>query len=149
MFRSTKTFPPISCAFRQWRAKSHCRFLHGYALTFTIEFEAEELDDRNWVVDFGALKGLKEQIEAFYDHKTVVAEDDPEATDLFQLMNGKGIVQLRWLPAVGCEAFAKHVAELADYWLETQALKGRVWVAEVECREHGANAAKYFPPSQK
>ena len=56
VFRSTKTYGHemgFSCAFRQHRADSHCRLVHGYALAFHFEFEATELDVRNWVVDFG------------------------------------------------------------------------------------------------
>lgn len=67
IYRSTKTFGHecgFSVAFRQWRAESHCRLLHGYALAFKFTFEAEELDVRNWVVDFGALKSLKGILEA-------------------------------------------------------------------------------------
>ena len=46
-------------AFRQWRADSHCKFLHGYSFEFEFEFGAHELDERNWVVDFGGLKELE------------------------------------------------------------------------------------------
>ena len=55
-FKSTKTYGHdlgFSAAFRQWRADSHCKYIHGYALAFRFEFEADELDVRNWVVDFG------------------------------------------------------------------------------------------------
>lgn len=45
----------LSAAFRQWRADSHCKFLHGYSLEFEFEFGAHELDERNWVVDFGGI----------------------------------------------------------------------------------------------
>ena len=59
-YQSTKTFGHdlgISCAFRQWRAThSHCSKIHGYALSVTMVFEANTLDDRNWVMDFGGFK---------------------------------------------------------------------------------------------
>ena len=74
LHRSTKTYGHdlgFSVAFRQWRAQSHCRLLHGYSLAFRFEFAAEELDPRNWVVDFGGLKGLKAMLEQNFDHKTV------------------------------------------------------------------------------
>ena len=35
MYRSSKTYGHeigLSAAFRQWRAQSHCRLIHGYAL---------------------------------------------------------------------------------------------------------------------
>lgn len=48
-YKSTKLYGHeigLSAAFRQWRAESHCRFLHGYALAVRFEFEADELDVR-------------------------------------------------------------------------------------------------------
>ena len=54
MYISTKTYKHLGpVAYRQWRADSHCNLIHGYALSFHFEFESEELDARNWVMDFG------------------------------------------------------------------------------------------------
>ena len=72
-YYSTKTYDHnegLSCAFRQWRADSHCNLIHGYALGFEITFEAEELDDRNWVIDFGDLGVLKKWLKEMFDHTT-------------------------------------------------------------------------------
>lgn len=146
-FRATKTFPPISCAFRQHKATSHCRFIHGYALKFRIEFEAEELDKNNWVVDFGSLKSLRDQIEQFFDHRTVIAEDDPEM-DWLNAAHARNILRLSWLPTVGCEAFARKVFVLASQWLMLQGLCPRVWVAQVECAEHENNSAIFINPTK-
>ena len=60
---STKLFDGYSTCFRQWKADgTHCRFLHGYAVSFRVWFEGE-LDERNWVWDFGGMKRAKTQIE--------------------------------------------------------------------------------------
>ena len=59
-YQSTKIIELGSCAFRQWRADSHCKFIHGYRLVAKFWFECEKLDERNWVVDFGGLKELKQ-----------------------------------------------------------------------------------------
>ena len=50
----------LSAAFRQWRAVSHCRFMHGYSLEFEFVFGTHQLDENNWVVDFewGSALGL-------------------------------------------------------------------------------------------
>lgn len=147
MFRSTKTFGHdlgISCAFRQWRADSHCAKLHGYALSFRIEFEATELDGRNWVVDFGGLKELRAEVQALFDHKTVIAADDPQRK-WFEEGSFRGTVDLVVLPSVGCERFALAVYDLATAWLERQQLSPRCRVVSVEAREHGANSAIYQP----
>lgn len=145
MYRSTKTFGHdlgISAAFRQWRADSHCAQLHGYALSFRVEFEADELDERQWVVNFGALKPLRALIEQTFDHKTVIAADDPERP-WFEQAQARGIVDLVVLPAVGCEKFAETVFGMAERWLKEQGLAPRCRVVSVEAREHGANSAIY------
>lgn len=147
MFRSTKTFGHnlgLSAAFRQWRADSHCKFLHGYALEIRLEFEADELDVRNWVVDFGSLKSLKGWLENTFDHKTLVAEDDPEM-GLFEHMDHAGIIQLVKVPACGCEKFAEFIGEATEVWLSANGYSPRVRLASCEVKEHGANSAIWTP----
>ena len=143
-FSSTKTYGHnfgMSACFRQWRAThSHCSFLHGYALAISYEFEATELDIRNWVVDFGGLDILKDKLKAYFDHKTVVASDDPEL-DYFYEMHRKNMIDLVVVDAVGCEAFAKMAYEFACEVVED----GRVTVTKCEVSEHGANSAIYRP----
>ena len=52
-FQSSKVFDGFSTVFRQWKAEdTHCRFLHGYGISFKVYFEGG-LDERNWVWDFG------------------------------------------------------------------------------------------------
>jgi 6-pyruvoyltetrahydropterin/6-carboxytetrahydropterin synthase len=52
-FQSTKVFDGFSTVFRQWKAEgTHCKFLHGYGVSLKVWFEGE-LDERNWVWDFG------------------------------------------------------------------------------------------------
>lgn len=135
-----------SVAFRQWRAQSHCSYLHGYALSFSFEFECEELDDKNWCVDFGGLKELKAQLQSFFDHKTLVAADDPEL-ETFRELHRKRLVDLQVLPQVSCEAFARHAHSMAEAWLQTTPHRDRVRVRSVEVREHGANSASYISSS--
>ena len=85
-FRSTKVFDGYSTVFRQWKAEgTHCRFLHGYGVSLRVWFEGE-LDERNWVWDFGGMKRAKNTIDGknpkewmdyMLDHTTIVTEDDP------------------------------------------------------------------------
>ena len=146
MYQSTKTYGHevgMSCAFRQWKANSHCNKLHGYALSFTFTFEADELDWRNWVVDFGGLKDLKATLQAYFDHKTVVAADDPHI-DWFDDGADLGVIDLIVLvDGVGCEKFAKLAFGRAKDWLESNGCASRVKVVSVEVKEHGANSAIY------
>lgn len=131
----------ISACFRQWRAThSHCKHLHGYALAFKFTFTAETLDDRNWVQDYGSLKPLKAELERLFDHKMVVAEDDPLLQSFLELEK-KGAVALTVLPAVGCEKFAEYAFNVADEFLHKHGHAPRVRVVSCEVKEHGANSA--------
>lgn len=147
-FKTKKLYEGFSCCFRQWRAEgTHCKFLHGYGVSFEITFEGE-LDERNWVADFGLMKRSKVLIDGkspdeyfkwLFDHTTIIAEDDPHRSK-FELLNQQGIIQLRVLPKVGCEMFAKKI--LTDInevlYLET---KGRVVASEVRFFENNKNSA--------
>ncbi len=145
-YRSTKTYGHevgLSACFRQWRAQSHCRFLHGYALAVHVEFEADELDVRNWVVDFGSLKSFKGVLENTFDHKTLVAEDDPEL-ETFKAMETLKLAQVVVVPATGCEAFAKLIFDYAEIWLADNGYSPRVRCTHVTVREHAGNSASYY-----
>jgi 6-pyruvoyltetrahydropterin/6-carboxytetrahydropterin synthase len=149
-FQSTKVFDGFSTVFRQWRAEgTHCRFLHGYGVSFKVWFEGD-LDERNWVWDFGGMKRAKGTIDGMtpkawmdhmFDHTLVVAEDDPELQG-FRDMDSRGVVQLRIVPATGAERFAKFVYDkLNDFVQEETA--GRVRISKVEFMEHSKNSAIY------
>lgn len=145
MYQSTKRYGHsvgLSVAFRQHKADSHCRLVHGYALAFTFTFEAKDLDARNWVVDFGGLKSLKSILEDNFDHKLIVAEDDPY---LGYFLEGRdlGVLDLVILPAAGCEKFAEYVFEVAEQWLKDAGFAPRCRLVQVEVSEHGANSAIY------
>lgn len=147
-YQSTKTFGHelgLSACFRQWRAKSHCNMLHGYALSFKFVFEAETLDDRNWVMDFGGLKVLKLALCDLFDHKLIVASDDPQFAYFLKL--GQVLVaDVTVLESVGCEAFAKIAFDLAHSLIVGEQITTgqRVRVVSCECAEHGANSAIYI-----
>lgn len=145
-YRSTKTYGHeigLSSCFRQWKADSHCRYLHGYALSVHLEFEADELDVRHWVVDFGSLKSVKGMLEVSFDHKLLVAQDDP-ALPYFIEMEKRGLAQLVVVPATGCEAFAHMIFEVVEQWLADAGYAPRVRLNLVTVREHGANSATYY-----
>lgn len=143
-YQSTKTYGHnigLSACFRQPNAHSHCKFLHGYSLQFKFTFQAAELDERNWVVDFGGLKPLKKWLEDTFDHKVVLDEADPHLID-FHMLAEKGLAELTVLDGVGVEMFAKHAYNFADK-LVREMTDNRCWVVSVECAEHGANSAIY------
>jgi len=149
-FQSTKVFDGFSTVFRQWKAEgTHCKFLHGYGVSFKVWFEGE-LDERNWVWDFGGMKRAKGNIDGknpkewmdyMFDHTTIVATDDPGIGG-FRTMNQLGIIQLRELEAVGAEQFAKYVFEKLNTFVQEET-DGRVSVIRVEFAEHNKNTAIY------
>jgi 6-pyruvoyltetrahydropterin/6-carboxytetrahydropterin synthase len=149
-FKSTKLFDGFSCVFRQWKAEStHCKFLHGYGVSFRVWFEGE-LDERNWVWDFGGMKRAKGTIDGMnpkawmdymFDHTTIITEDDPGLGG-FKTMDNLGIIQLRVIPAVGAEQFAKYIYEKLNTFIQEET-EGRVKIARVEFMEHAKNTAIY------
>ncbi len=144
-YQSTKTYGNdrgLSCCFRQWRADSHCNLLHGYSLGFRFVFEADTLDERNWVYDFGDCKWIKEFLEDTFGHTLVIASDDPEV-ELFKGLYEKKVCKLWVLDNVGCEKFAELVYDYVALTLKEKT-EGRVSLQSVECFEHGANSAIYL-----
>jgi 6-pyruvoyltetrahydropterin/6-carboxytetrahydropterin synthase len=149
-FQSTKLFDGFSTVFRQWKAEgTHCKFLHGYGVSFRVWFEGE-LDERNWVWDFGGMKRAKNTIDGknpkewmdyMFDHTTIVATDDPGIGG-FRTMNELGIIQLRELEAVGAEQFAKYIYDKLNTFVQEET-ENRVSVIRVEFMEHSKNTAIY------
>jgi len=146
-YYSTKTYGHqigLSAVFRQPHADhSHCSLLHGYSLGFKFTFGASGLDNKNWAVDFGGLKPLKQWLEDNFDHKVVLDINDPHL-DKFKMLEDEGLAELVLLDGVGAEMFAKHAFDFADRLIK-EATGGRCWVDSVECAEHGANSAIYQP----
>ena len=127
-----------SCAFRQWRADSHCNLIHGYALGFEITFESSRLNEQNWVIDFGDLGLLKKYLKETFDHTTVIAHDDPEY-ETFLMLDNLNLIDLRVIDNVGCEAFAEEVFNFCKLHFEDD----RVKVRSVKVFEHGSNSAVF------
>ena len=150
MFKSTKLFDGFSCCFRQWKAETtHCKFLHGYGVSFRVTFDGM-LDHRNWVWDFGGMKRAKTKIDGMspkewmdymFDHTIIVAEDDPYINTLQQLDNA-GIAQVRIVPATGAEKFAEYIYNKLSKFVFKET-GDRVIIRQVEFMEHGKNTAIY------
>ena len=149
-FQSSKVFDGFSCVFRQWKAETtHCRFVHGYGISFKVYFEGE-LDERNWVWDFGGMKRAKTQIDGkspkewmdyTFDHTMIIAEDDPYIK-AFQQMDEAGVAQVRVIPATGAEKFAEYIYNKLNEFVKIET-QNRVKVTKVKFMEHGKNAAYY------
>ena len=134
----------LSAVFRQPNADhSHCHLLHGYSLAFTFTFGCDELDNKNWAVDFGGLKPLKAWLEDHFDHKVAVDAKDPHL-DKMRELEAMDLAEIRVFDGVGAEKFAEHAFNFANRLVQDQT-SGRVWCVSAECSEHGANSAIYAP----
>jgi len=143
-YQSTKLIELGSCAFRQWRATSHCSKIHGYQLLAKFYFAASSLDEKNWVVDFASLKTLKAELQNQFDHTLCVAKDDP-LIEIFQHLHNMGGCDLRIMDSVGIEKTAEFCFNAASTWLKNN-YGDRCWVEKVEVFEHEANSAIYVKP---
>ena len=149
-FISTKVFDGFSTVFRQWKATTtHCQYLHGYGVSFKLWFEGD-LDERNWVWDFGGMKRAKTQIDGkspkewmdyMFDHTLIIAEDDPYLK-AFEQMGEAGVAQIRIIPATGAEKFAEYIYNKLNEFVKTET-QNRVKVTKVKFMEHEKNAAYY------
>lgn len=147
-FRIKKTLNPgkgYPCVFRNWRANSHCNLLHGYDLTFgiTLECDAKDRDHAGHVFDFGGFKPLKKRLDDTFDHKLLVAFDDPDRERIMDLHHA-GIAHVVEMEEIGCEAFAGWLSvEMFEILL---AANRHEQVRIIECRvsENAANSASAF-----
>jgi 6-pyruvoyltetrahydropterin/6-carboxytetrahydropterin synthase len=104
-------------------------------------------------MDFGGLKEFKTWADYMFDHTLVIAQDDPHL-ETFQKLNAigggfedSGLCDLRIVPGVGCEMFAKmaydKMAELLASGDMRYPINPTVRIKSVEVFEHGANSATY------
>ena len=165
-YQSTKLFDNYSVAIRQWKAQhSHCQLLHGYALEFKVWFESIEpleenqLDEMNWIMDYGGFKslpkggesveelkktgnGLKDWMDYMWDHTLLIEKDDPQL-ETFQYMQELGLCHLRIMDKIGAESAAKLVFDKFNDVMSKSG-GGRVKVVKVECWEAPKNSSIYI-----
>jgi 6-pyruvoyltetrahydropterin/6-carboxytetrahydropterin synthase len=152
MHSSTKIIELGSCAFRQPNAafnrvnagsnSKRCSYVHGYLLKAKFWFECCNLDDKNWVVDFGGLKELKDILEKQFDHTLCIDSQDPLLEE-FKQLHEKGGCDLRIMEGgVGIERTAEWCFKVADTYIRNNS-QSRCWVSKVEVWEHEKNSAIY------
>lgn len=147
LFKSTKRFTGFPCTHRQWRAESHCRFVHGYSREFYFEFACHERTKEGWVVDFGGLKEVKSWLEETFDHTFLVSQDDP-AMETFKKLDAEGVIQMRVLPNAGMEGTAEYVYEKMNPVI-LKLTKNRAWITLVQVSENEKNSAIFIPEVSK
>ena len=144
MYYSYKRIGPISTGHRQYKADSHCRWIHGYGRYIELKSARDKRDEKGWVYDFGNLKWFKKWLEEQWDHKVLVAHDDPALLRLRELEK-EDIVKLNVIPegyGPGIEDSCKYVFDYANPEIINQT-QGRVWIERVRIWEHENNYAEY------
>lgn len=142
-FKSTKNFYGYPCTHRQWKADSHCKYVHGYSRSFHFVFECSELSPEMWVMDFGDLKEVRAWLDHMFDHTFLVSTDDP-FMETFKELDKQGVVQVRVLPNAGMEGSAVFVYDHVNEMVKTKT-NNRVWLYSVEVKENEKNSAIYCP----
>ena len=144
MFTSSKKIGPISTGHRQWKDKGHCSFVHGYGRYVEFTFACTERDERGWVMDFGDLRDVKKWLEDEWDHRLLIAYDDPLLSEFISLEH-KGGVNLNIMPpnyGPGIEDSCKYVYDNIDLMIRDKT-DNRVWIHKVRVYEHKNNWAEY------
>lgn len=147
--KSTKVYKNLPCAHAQWFDQNsdgtpgHCAQVHGYDRSVEFTFTGE-VDDHGWIVPFGGLKPVKEFLEYYFDHVTVLPADDPRLEQLrgSDHIEANGLLgTLRVLPSgVSMEMSSVFIWEHVNHYIY-KITNGRCYVEQVRVYEHDRNDA--------
>ena len=143
-YKITKIFghdSGYSCAFRQWNAKSNCSKIHGYSLGFEINLISQQLDENNWVFNFGDFNFLKKWLRDNFDHTLLIAKDDPFKEKFLELDN-LGVANVVELDEISCEKFAEMTYKFIFKHFQEHEID--VVIESVYVSEHSGNKAGFF-----
>ncbi len=129
-----KLFDDLPCCHRSWANQGKRFFLHGYERAFDIEFACADTEPGSGLVlASGPLREIRTALRHQFDHTTLIAVDDPER-DLFELLAGRGVVDLRIMDDTGLQGSAAWAFDTAE-GIVGRATAGRVWVSRIKARE--------------
>lgn len=146
--KSTKRFKYLPCGHAQFfdreadGSPGECASIHGYDREVEITF-AGEPDEMGWIVPFGELKPVKQFLEYYFDHVTVLPANDPRLAGIPAEMTECGglLGTLRVLPSgVSMEMSSLFVWEHVNAYIYALT-NGRCYVEKVQCIEHDRNTA--------
>ena len=147
--KATKVYKNLPCGHAQWfdtkedGSPGHCAQIHGYDRSVEFTF-AGEPDDHGWIVPFGGLKPVKEFLEYYFDHVTVLPADDPRLEQLrgSDHVETNGLLgTLRVLPSgVSMEMSSLFIWEHVNHYIY-KITQGRCYVERVRVYEHDRNDA--------
>ena len=146
--KATKVYKNLPCGHAQHfdtnedGTPGHCAQVHGYDRSVEFTF-AGEPDEHGWIVPFGGLKPVKEFLEYYFDHVTVLPADDPRLDGIPDEMTDSGglLGTLRVLPSgVSMEMSSLFIWEHVNHYIYKMT-QGRCCVERVRVYEHERNDA--------
>jgi 6-pyruvoyl-tetrahydropterin synthase len=146
--KATKIYKNLPCGHAQYfdtkedGSPGHCAQVHGYDRSVEFTF-AGEPDEHGWIVPFGGLKPVKDFLEYYFDHVTVLPADDPRIDTIPDHMTDSGGVlgTLRVLPSgVSMEMSSIFIWEHVNAYIYDMT-DGRCYVERVRVYEHERNDA--------
>jgi len=146
--KATKVYKNLPCGHAQWfdtkddGSPGHCAQVHGYDREVEFTF-AGKIDEHGWIVPFGKLKPVKDFLEYYFDHVTVLPADDPRiGTIPDHITDFNGLLgNLRVLPSgVSMEMSSLFIWEWVNHYIY-QTTNGRCFVERVRVYEHERNDA--------
>ena len=143
MLTCSKTYSDIPLGHRQPLHKGRCAFIHGHNWEIKITFEANEVDENGFVVDFGELHYLADWIDENLDHACAFSASDPQRAKIEELVE-LNLVKPLWIDNVSCEGLAKHLFETFAPMVASQT-SCRASLVSIELHEDSRNSALYRP----
>ena len=146
--KATKVFKYLPCGHAQYfdlepdGSPGECASIHGYDREVEFTF-AGSPDEHGWIVPFGELKPIKEFLEYYFDHVTVLPADDPRLDQITDKLTRTGglLGTLRVLPSgVSMEMSSVFIWEHVNHYIY-KITSGRCYVERVRVYEHNRNDA--------
>jgi len=146
--KATKVFKYLPCGHAQYfdlepdGSPGQCASVHGYDREVEFTF-AGEVDDHGWIVPFGELGPVKQFLEYYFDHVTVLPADDPRLGQITEELTVPGglLGTLRVLPSgVSMEMSSLFIWEHVNHYIY-KVTNGRCYVERVRVYEHNRNDA--------
>lgn len=140
-----KVYRDIPFAHRQHMHDGHCAQIHGHNFSFAFTFQARELDENNFVIDFGKLKWLKEWLEDRFDHALVLNRDDPHRPYIEDALIGNSpepLAKITIVPSGSAEGLALWVFDEVNTELMRRTVE-RVSLRKLVVHEDEKNSATY------
>lgn len=146
--KATKVYKYLPCGHAQFfdrepdGSPGECASIHGYDRSVEFTF-AGDVDDMGWIVPFGELGQVKQFLEYYFDHATVLPANDPRLHLVTEQLTAPGglLGTVRVLPSgVSMEMSSLFIWEHVNHYIY-KITNGRCWVEQVRVYEHDRNDA--------